>query len=262
MQDYSFIISLMTWSFSRVSLYRTCPYAWFSKYIGREEGISNFFSEYGVFLHGLIADFYANKIDRDIMLIEYITGFDKNVVSKVRAKTFEKMRENYYEAGLNFIKNFEPFDFKSIIGIEKEIEFEIEGYKFTGYIDLVGILQDDEIEIIDNKSKDLKPRSKRKSPTKTDEELDEYLTQLYLYSIAIYNEYKKYPKYLTFNCFKNGQIIREEFSLEKLEEAKDWAIRTIKTIESNEIWNPHLDYYFCNNLCNSRNTCEYLETER
>jgi hypothetical protein len=85
--------------------------------------------------------------------------------------------------------------------------------------------------------------------------------QLYLYSIAIFNEYGKYPKYLTFNCFKNGQIIREEFSLEKLEEAKDWAIRTIKIIENTKIWNPCLDYYFCHNLCNSRNTCEYLESE-
>lgn len=259
MKDYSFIISLMEWSFSRVSLYRTCPYAWFCQYILHEDRNTNFFSEYGTFFHDLQAQFYKGELTKDQIFFEYITKFDSSVVSIVNAKTFDSMREKYYSAGLDYVQNFTPFQFKKIIGVEKKIEFEIGGYKVIGYIDLSGFLEDDEIEIIDHKSKDLKPRSKRKAPTKTDEELDIYLIQLYLYSIAIFNEFGKYPKWLTFNCFRSGVVIRELFDMEKLEEAKDWAVRTIKRIENETKWNPNIDYYFCHNLCNCRGTCEYIQ---
>ena len=260
MQDYSFVISLMEWSYSRINLYRSCPYAWFCQYILHEDRNPNFFSEYGTFVHDLLAQFYKGESTQAQMIMEYITKFDSNVVSVVNAKTFDSMREKYYLAGLDYIQNFAPFEFKKIIGVEKKVEFEIAGYKLIGYIDLCGILEDEEIEIIDHKSAKIKPRSKRKVPTKTDEALDNYLIQLYLYSIAIYNEFGKYPKYLTFNCFKTGVIIREAFDMEKLEEAKDWAVRTIHRIENEKIWNPNIDYYFCHNLCDCRDTCEYLET--
>jgi len=257
MKDYSFIISLMEWSHSRINLYRTCPYAWFSQYIIREDNFSNFFSEYGTFIHDLLAQFYKNEITRDEMVMLYITQFKTEVASRVRAKTFDSMREKYYDAGLDYIQTFEPFKFSKILGVEKKVRFKISEYLFTGFIDLCGEHENGDIEIIDHKSAEIKPRSKKKEPTKTDEELDEKFIQLYLYSIAIFDEYGKYPKYLTFNSFRNGKIIREEFDAEKLEMAKDWAIRTIKRIEKDKSWNPNIDFYFCKNLCNSRNTCEY-----
>ena len=256
--DYTYEITLMKWSFSRLSLYRTCAYAWFCQYILREDKQSNFYSEYGTFVHELLAEFYKGNITRDELLIYYITDFNSKVTSVIPSKTFDTMREKYYESGLKYIETFEPFQFKEILGIEEEVHFKIDEYDFIGYIDMHGLRDDDEIEIIDNKSKDLKPRSKRKAPTKTDNELDIYLIQLYLYCIPIYDKYGKYPKYLTFNCFKSGVVITEPFDIEKFEEAKDWAIRTIKKIEKQENWNPHLDFYFCNNLCNARSDCEYI----
>lgn len=250
----------MDWSYSRVNLYRSCPYSWFLQYILDKDKTSNFYSEYGTFIHDLLARFYKNEATRDSILTEYMWKFNSNVISKVNAKTFETMRVKYFEAGANYLETFEPFKFKKLIGVEKKISFKIGDYSFVGYIDLAGFLEDDEIEIIDHKSKDLKPRSKRKTQTLTDEELDTYLIQLYLYSIAIFEEFGKYPKYLTFNCFKNGEIIRELFDIKKLEEAKDWCLRTIHRIEKDTNWLATGDWYFCNNLCNNRNICEYLET--
>lgn len=260
MKDYSFVIELMQWSFSRIQLYRTCPYAWFCQYILREDRNTNFYSEYGTFVHELLARFYKGEATKDEIVMDYITKFNSNVVSVAKGKTFESIRENSYLAGTDYLQKFIPFEFKKLIGVEEKIEFELEGRKIIGYIDLVGFLEDNEIEIIDHKSAKIKPRSKRKTPTKTDEELDNYLIQLYLYSIWVFEKFGKYPKYLTFNCFKTGEIIREVFDIEKLEEAKDWAIRTIKRVESETQWKPNLDFYFCRNLCNCRDTCEYLET--
>ena len=52
-----------------------------------------------------------------------------------------------------------------------------------GVIDLVGRSDTGGLVIVDHKSRALKPRSKRKKPTKTNQELDEYLRQLYLYAV-------------------------------------------------------------------------------
>ena len=109
----------MEWSHSRINLYRTCPYAWFAQYILREDSFSNFFSEYGTFIHDLLAQFYKNEITRDEMIMLYITQFKTEVASRVRAKTFDSMREKYYDAGLDYIQTFEPFKFSKILGVEK-----------------------------------------------------------------------------------------------------------------------------------------------
>ena len=88
-------------------------------------------------------------------------------------------------------------------------------------------------------------------------DIDEYLRQLYLYSIPVYNEYKIYPKYLIFNVFRCGEWIEEPFQIEKFEEAKQWVIDTINKIKNESAWLPLSDEYFCNHLCGMRKICEY-----
>lgn len=65
--------------------------------------------------------------------------------------------------------------------------------------------------ILDHKSRSLKPRSNRKKKPKTDEEPDQYLRQLYLYSIPITNEFGRMPAFLKFNCYRTGVRIKEPF---------------------------------------------------
>lgn len=50
----------------------------------------------------------------------------------------------------------------SMVDVEKRVDFDIDGIRFVGYIDYLGIDDDGEFHIIDNKSRDLKPRSGRK----------------------------------------------------------------------------------------------------
>lgn len=136
------------------------------------------------------------------------------------------------------------------------VDFFIGDKPFTGIIDCVA-KDGDSIIILDNKSRALKPRSGRKKPTKSDLELDEYLRQLYLYSIPIQTEFQQYPERLEFNCFRMQQIISEPFREDALEHAKLWALQTIDTITQNEDWSPKMEYWKCKYLCDHSHQCEY-----
>ena len=256
--DYSIIISMMVWSFSRLTSFISCNYGWNLRYLDDTKKESNFYGEYGTFMHDLLAKFYNKEATKDEIILEYLLEFKTKISSKVKSKTFENSLIKYFDAGIKYLETFEPFVFKKLGGVEQKVEFEIDGYPFIGYIDLWGFCEDDEIEIIDHKSKDLKKRSTRKIPTKTDEQLDEYLKQLYLYCIPIYNLTGKYPARLKFNCFKADEIITENFDIKKLQEAKGWATIIIKMIEKEKTWSPTGDFIYCRDICNSRSSCEYM----
>lgn len=137
------------------------------------------------------------------------------------------------------------------------MEFKIGDKPFTGIIDCVA-KDEDGIILVDNKSRALKERSKRKKPTKSDAELDEYLRQLYLYSIPIKDTFHCYPARLEFNCYRTGQLISEPFREEELERAKQWAADSIEAITNNEDWSPKLDFWKCRYLCDFCDECEYF----
>lgn len=78
-------------------------------------------------------------------------------------------------------------------------------------LDFLGESEAGELVLVDNKSRDLKPRSNRKRPTAKDTELDDMLRQLYLYSIPVFESFGRYPDWLCFNYFRSGVFIKERF---------------------------------------------------
>jgi hypothetical protein len=119
--------------------------------------------------------------------------------------------------------------------------------------------QDEEsLCLTDHKSRDLKERSKRRK-TKSDEKLDEFLRQLYIYCIPLHEKYKKYPDYLEFNCFRTGVFIREKFDIAEFEKTKQWATERINEITFNNEWESNFDYWFCKNLCDVSGSCYVME---
>ena len=137
------------------------------------------------------------------------------------------------------------------------MNFSIGDNNFAGIIDCVA-KDESGIVIVDNKSRALKPRSGRKKPTKADVELDEYLRQLYFYSIPIKDTFHSFPKRLEFNCFRTGQLISEPFCEEELERVKQWAKDRIAIITENEEWSPKIDFWKCRYLCDMCDECEYF----
>ena len=213
-----------------------------------------FYASYGSFMHKLIERYYMGTLSKEDMLTEFLLNFQTEVKGdRPNAKIVEK----YINAGVEYLKSFNPFPY-NMIEVEKRVDFELSGNKFVGFIDFLGEL-DGELYIVDNKSRDMKPRSKRKKPTQKDMELDEMLRQLYIYSEAIKQEYGRYPKGLCFNCFKSGVFIEEPFKEDACRNAIEWAVKSIEYIKDENWFNPSIDYFGCRYLCGVSDECCYIE---
>lgn len=247
----SHIIDEMVWSYSRITTYETCPYRFFLTYILKLDKKRLFFSDYGSFIHSIIEKHLTGELKKSELDKYYLSEFQNNVVGRAPNLSIFK---NYFQQGLLYMKNF-TFPYSNVLEVEKEISFNIKGKPFVGFIDAVA--KDTGIVVVDNKSRDLKQRSTRKKPTKSDEELDKYLRQLYFYCIGILNEYKELPEKLCFNCFRSGTVITEPFVQEKFEDAQNWALEMIDTIRNTTEWTPNVDYFVCNHLCDMCHHCEY-----
>ena len=248
--SYRPLIECMTWSHSRLECFNDCPYRFFLKYISRCKGNPQFYASYGSFMHKLIEQYYRGELTKEEMQTRFLLDFQKEVQG---LRPNDNIVSKYIQAGIKYLRGFEPFPF-NMVDVEKEVHFEIGGNPFIGYIDYIGE-RDGELYIVDNKSRDLKPRSKRAKPTVKDKELDEMLRQLYIYSAAIKQEYGKFPKSLCFNCFKAGTFIEEPFDEKKYEETVKWVTDRIEEIADNEEFYPDVEFFKCFYICDVKDDC-------
>ena len=216
-----------------------------------------FYASYGSFVHKLLEQYYNNKIKKDDLVTAFVTGFSDSVLGD---RPSDKIVESYIQAGIDYFRNFEPIPLTPVQGgIEKRVNFKIGGYPFVGIIDFLG-KDNSGFYIVDHKSRNLKPRSKRKNPTVKDTELNDMLRQLYIYSEFVKQEFNAIPMGLWFNCFKNKMLIKEQFYADKFDEAIKWALDTIKEIETTTDFYPNIDYFACNFLCGVNNECCYCQS--
>ena len=252
----NYLIDLMTWSYSRINTFLQCPYQFFLKYIDCAEEAPMFFSEYGSLIHDIFASYYSGRTSKQESLNDFLIRFPSEAIG---AYPSEAIRRSYFEQGIESIKALSPIS-GCVISTEQPVRFSDDGKEFIGFIDM--IYEDDNraLCILDHKSRSLKPRSNRKKKTKTDEELDQYLRQLYLYSIPFTNVFGKTPAFLEFNCYRTGVRIREPFCADALNETKRWAHDTIDAISRENDWRPNLDFWRCKYLCGFHDQCEYAQS--
>lgn len=259
---YRPIIEGMVWSYSRISCFYDCRYRWFMKYIyeaDSDEPISpKFYASYGKFIHKLIEGYYRGEIRKDDLKEMFIRGFS-NEVQGIRPP--ESILQSYIKKGIKYFDEFDEFPFETV-AVEELINFDIDGIPFVAVVDYIGKDTDGCYVIVDNKSRDLKPRSNRKRPTRKDEELDEMLRQLYVYSAAIKHKYGEFPKKLCFNCFKEGSFIEEDFDENKYREAIKWVKDSIEEIKEATIEDffPSIEFFGCYYICDMSDSCCYWAT--
>ena len=254
--NYRPLIDDMVFSYSRIKSYVQCPYGWKLNYLDGFSKEKKFYTTYGSLMHKVLEKFFAGKISQKEMKLEFLTRFSDEVKGK---RPSANVVSSYIASSLEYFDSFEDFDLKTL-AVEKRVTFNIEGIPMTGTIDLIGE-HDGDIYIIDHKSHELKPRSGRVKPTIKDQELDEYLIQLYLYSTAIYDMYGKYPKELWFNCFRFGRVIKEPFSIDKYNQAVKWVVDTVEKIKEDSDFLDNYDYFYCRWICDQAHNCEVYEEE-
>jgi hypothetical protein len=214
-----------------------------------------FFSEYGKLMHELIAGVLSGRISWWAAELEYTRRFHS--VLQCHAPS-GGVRAGYFIDGLRYLQGggatlagLEP------IAVEGYVEFEVGGHPFCGFVDLVARDAFCALSIVDHKSRALKERGGRR--VKSNALLDDYLRQLYLYSIPVAEQFGP-PDVLSFNCFRTGTLISEPFSQAAFEETIAWALCTIEDILSETDWLPCGDPWKCRYLCDAAGDCEYYTT--
>lgn len=252
--SYKPLIDDMTFSYSRINSYDSCPYGWKLNYIDQYTKESKFYSSYGSLMHDILELYYNGKLSKSQLPVEFLIRFSTEVKG---LRPSPNIVESYLNKGLEYLRNIKDFELTTL-AVERRFNFDIKGIPMTGFIDYLGE-KDGDIYLIDHKSHELKPRSGRVKPTAKDRELDEYLRQLYLYSIAVEQEFNKKPAYLCFNCFKSGVLIKEKFDEQKQQEAIQWAVDTVEKIKNDTDFDPNYDYFYCRWICDQTRNCDVYE---
>lgn len=263
MCEYKEDIDKMLWSYSRITSFENCKYEFYLNYIinNDNEYLSegNFYAEVGSFVHEILAMIFNGKLTPDEALQYYTDNFNNNVFYKTKKstmnKTFEICADYFANVDFGWLNDYE------ILGVELEVKFKIKDYDFVGYIDLLlRDKRDNKIVIVDHKSSAYPFNLNGKVSCKAKETFPKYKMQMYLYSCAVMEKYGEFPKEITWNHFKEGKFTTIPFKKDEYDTAVKWFVNTIHTIEQETDYDARLNYFYCTNLCNFRNSCEYAKT--
>lgn len=249
------------WSYSRVICFGHCKYEFYLNYIINDDNQylpeGNFYAEVGSYVHKILAMIFNGELKAEDALQYYIDNYDNYVCYKVKKSTmdnsFESIAHYFSNLDIEWLKDFE------ILGVELEMRFTVDKYDFIGFIDLLlRNKKDNKIVVLDHKSSEYPFKKNGEIKKKSYKSFESYKRQMYLYCHAVYQKYNEFPKEITWNHFKNGGVfVTIPFVQREYEEAIQWFKNTIKTIEIEENFEPSEDSFYCTNLCNFRNSCEY-----
>ena len=184
------------YSYSQLSSFSECPFAYYLKHIEGVEDKSNAFAEHGTLVHDILDKWAKKKIKIEDMAADYERRYGDEVVT-----SFPRFinKTAYYEKGLEYFESFEGFPGFEIVSAEEEFNQPLKltdgtTRPFIAYVDLV--LRDEftgGLIVMDHKSK---------SWTEFKKHRDEMYKQQYLYSYFVHEKYGEWPVQLGFNLFK------------------------------------------------------------
>lgn len=253
-------------SYSQLTQFEECPYSYYLERISLDPfdqhltKVDNAFAQYGTLIHSILDEWASGEITKEEMPDEYIDRYSDVVTCAFpRYLTIKGYAEKSYNAGLDYLMNFDGFKGYKVLNSEEKFQVTIEGRLFNGIIDLM--LEDEQtgkLIVMDHKSKTLSTFRKEES---------KMYRQQYLYSVYVKEKYGRYPDVLAFNLFKEGGIIKQkDFVKEEYDEVIAWAVDIMEQIENAEM----LDYMlgakdapdnFCKTLCNMREHCSTAHQE-
>lgn len=242
-----------TYSYSKIQRYYNCPLSYMRKYLSNEKTSSHGITEIGLMMHNIMEQYEKGNIKEQDLLNTFEASFITDVKSTTNLKMSENfskdMRDLYYTGCRNYFEKFDGIpNCKEILDVEWEFEEQYNDYLINGKVDLVFINNQDELCILDHKSKN-KFKSKK--------EQREYARQLYVYSYFVEKKYHKYPKWLVFNMFRGNEVYIE-FNINDMYEALKWFDKAVNQIENEIIFESNPDNVFCWNWCGLNKTylCE------
>lgn len=249
------------WSYSRLSCFEHCKYAFYLKYIVNDDRQylpeGNFYAESGSFVHEILAMIFSKELSIEDAPQYYVDNFENNVCYTVKKSIMEKT----YEACANYFAEVDLDDWLNnyeIIGVELEVKTKICGYNYIGYIDLLlRNKKTGDIWLIDHKSSPYPFKLDGTVAAKSKNNFESYKRQMYLYCYAVKELFGEYPTLITWNHFKDGKLATIEFDKEDYDNSIGWFVETIDKIKKEKKFDPNQEFFYCSNLCDYRNSCEY-----
>lgn len=249
------------WSYSRTTSFGHCKYEFYLDYIINDNkqylSEGNYYAEVGSFVHEILAMIFSGELDVDDAAQYFIDNYENNVFYKVKKstmdKTFELIADYFANLDLEWLKDYD------ILGVELEKKFTVGKYEFIGFIDLLlRDKRDGKIVVLDHKSSEYPFKKNGEIKKKSQQSFESYKRQMYLYCHAVHQSYGEFPKEITWNHFKDGgQFATIPFIQSEYDEAIKWFQDMIGVIEIEKDFAPSEDFFYCFNLCNFRNSCEY-----
>ena len=169
------------WSFSKLSSYHNCAYAWYLTYVLHEKGEDNVYGVLGNSIHDCLESMCKDEMTIEEAKEKFKQDYDMCKFLGMNFPTENTEKKYIYDIEHAFDYFEKP---KGRLEEERYIEFEIENKKFRGYVDLI-IFNDEEktIQVLDWKS----------SSKFSKKDLESHkVFQLILYSMYLEKEYPDY----------------------------------------------------------------------
>ena len=243
------------YSFSKLTTFEQCKYQYYLNYIEKRKGEQNAFAQYGTFVHSLLEQHAKGELAVWELLDAYTDLYEESVTLPFPYNKYSDLSQSYHNDGYEFFKSFDGLDDLDIIEVEARFAEPLEDFLFTGVIDITYRDTDGGIVIRDWKSK---------SKFANKQELSKYSRQPLAYGLHIKNKFNVPPKMLQFFMFRRNEIVEIPFQESEYESALNWIKNTVTEIRGCKDFKANPNAFFCESLCDFRNTCEHKggETER
>lgn len=254
-------IKNMVWSFSRVNSADKCRYAWYRQYVEEDKGLPNAYAQFGTICHETLEKYLKGELDMFTVSQYYENHYSDYVTCDFPPNKYVDLGEKTFNQGKEYFDSIDfDFDKYEILGIEKELNFNVGKYPFHGFAD--AIYRDKttgEIIISDHKTSSFTYLKSGAVSSKDKQHFKEFRYQEYLYSIPLIEEYGRVD-YLRWNMIRDQREIKIPFNKEEFKEAKEWCIQTIEDLEQEMLWLPDTaSSYWCNVICSNRDGCPYKQ---
>ena len=256
MSVYKNLLDRMVWSYSRLTAYEHCPFSWYRRYIEGESGEGSFYADNGKAMHEVFDALIKGEVSFEDAPSLYLEKYDA-ITSSVKQEIMDKT----FDTCINYLCNIgkDVLDGYDVVGSEIELNFNVYGYRFTGFVDLLLRDSNGNLIIVDHKSSDPFLKKNGEPYAKSKEQFENYVRQLSLYCYGIEQMYGEKPVKIVFHHFKNdGKLTVLPINDEMINDATAWCFHIIQQIYDDETFEAKSKTGFCYRLCDYRKNCDYI----
>jgi RecB family exonuclease len=233
---------MKVFSNSKINTYQQCPRKFKLQYIDKipiPKGAQNVEALMGSCVHNALRELYQKVSDgiqlsladmQSFFTKQWTESIQEEIVIPKKGLTLEHFENNGLDMLKKYFDHYSPFDGPQTIALEKKVQFPLDEYEVTGYIDRLSIRDGNIFEIHDYKTSST-------FPTIADVEND---SQLSLYQIGLSSLYPKVNQVvLIWHFLKFDQEVTTTRTTEELETIKQCTLSWIRKILHDPYYPPN-----------------------